>query len=623
MAADYIGSLIETRLSRRAALGLMAGAGLAAGLPAGRARALQDGVSSLAFTALPHAIEDDHAVAPGYRADVLIRWGDAMFDDAPAFDPWNQSGEAQARQFGTQNDFIAYFGEEGRSDRGILCVNNEFTFMMYQFPDFDPFSADESALARTARAAMEAVGVSILHVARGEDGRWRVEPGPATRRISATTPMRIAGPAAGHARMSTAASPGGTQARGTYGNCAGGQTPWNTYLTCEEGYHLFFSGDPDPAHDEFGAYEAYNLPRRNAFAWWSRADARFDLATEPREPNHFGWVVEIDPFDPEAQPVKRTALGRFSHEAATVTQAPDGRIVVYSGDDSIFEHFYRFVSDRAFDPQNPETGRDILDEGTLSVARFDGDGRMIWIPLVQGEGPLTEENGFASQADVMIETRRAAKLVGATPMDRPEDVEVREGDGSVWLMLTGNPLREAPGPANPRANNRYGHILRMDPPRNENGQPDPAADIFLWDVFIRCGDPAEDSHNAHYHPALSESGWMTNPDNGAFDPGGRLWIATDHGMDIGHCNGLWATDTEGAGARYLKHFYRCPAGAELCGPCFTPNGETLFVAVQHPGIDGEATITNPLNRWPDFSEDMVPRSSVVAITKQGGGAIGT
>ncbi|TGY89885.1 PhoX family phosphatase [Marinicauda algicola] len=623
MTAHSIGELIDRRLTRRAALGLLGGAGLAAGLPAGGARALQDGVSSLAFTQLDHAIEPDHAVAPGYRAEVLIRWGDAMFPDAPVFDPWNQSAEAQARQFGTQNDFIAYFGEERRSDRGLLCVNNEFTFMTYQFPDFEPFGADEAALAHSARAAMEAVGVSIVHVARGADGRWRVEPGPATRRISATTPMRLSGPAAGDERMRTSASPDGLEARGTYGNCAGGQTPWNTYLTCEEGFFLFFSGEPDPAHRETIAYQGYDLPRPNAFPWWRHAEARFDLATEPREPNHFGWVVEIDPFDAEARPVKRTALGRFAHEAASVTLAPDGRVVVYSGDDRPFEHLYRFVSARAFDPANPESGRDILDEGTLSVARFGADGRLTWLPLVFGEGPLREGNGFASQADVLIETRRAAKLVGATPMDRPEDVEVRESDGSVWLMLTGNSLRATPDAANPRANNRYGHVLRMDPPRNGAGRPDPAADVFLWDVFIRCGDPAEDSHNALYHPALSQSGWMTNPDNAAFDPAGRLWIATDHGMDIGHCNGLWATDTHGPGARYLKHFYRCPAGAELCGPCFTPDGQTLFVAVQHPGISGEATITEPLSRWPDFREDMVPRSAVVAVTKADGGPIGS
>lgn len=626
MTTRYIGDLIEARLSRRGALGLLAGAGIAAGIGGGKARAeLRQGASSLAFTPLDHAIDPDHAVAPGYRADVLVGWGDAMFADAPVFDPRNQTAEAQERQFGAQNDFVAYFGENGRSDRGVLCVNHEFTFFPYQFPGFDPLNATTAALAETARVAMVSLGVSILHVVRDEDGVWQVGEGPLTRRITATTPMIISGPAAGHERMCTRAAPDGRSAQGTYMNCAGGQTPWQTYLTCEENFFAYFSGEPDPDHPETTAYEGYNLPHSRAFPWWRHADDRFDLSVEPNEPNHFGWIVEIDPFDPGSQPIKRTALGRFAHEAASVTRAPDGRVVVYSGDDAIGEHIYRFVSARAYDPDSPETGRDILDEGVLSAARFDANGRVTWLPLIYGRGPLTEENGFASQADVLIETRRAARLAGATPMDRPEDVEIRPRDGSVWLMLTGNPLRgaEETDAANPRGPNPYGHVLRLDPPRTAAGQSDPAAETFLWDVFIRCGDPEQDSHNAAYHPALSESGWMASPDNAAFDPAGRLWIATDHGMEIGHANGLWATDTDGPGARYLKHFYRCPAGAELCGPCFTPDGETLFVAVQHPGVDGGDTISNPSTRWPDFREGQVPRSSVVAITKEGRGPVGS
>lgn len=621
MTQSYIGELIDSRLSRRTALGLMAGASFAAACRTGAHADSSQDRSVLAFSSLEHAIDPDHAVAPGHRAEVLIRWGDPMFADAPQFDVHNQSAEAQARQFGTQNDFIAYFGENGRSDRGVLCVNNEFTMTMYQFPGFDPSAASEAELARTARTAMESLGVSIIHVAKGERG-WAVEQGPLTRRITATTPIRISGPAAGHVRLQTSDYPSGYETRGTYGNCAGGQTPWNTYLTCEENFFMFFTGTADPDHPESAAYEGYDLPMNRLFPWWRHADPRFDVATEPRASNHFGWVVEIDPFDPSAPPVKRTALGRFAHEAASVTQAPDGRIVVYSGDDRVFEHIYRFVSNRAYDPERPETGRDILDDGVLSVARFDDNGRVTWLPLIHGQGPLTSENGFHSQADVLIETRRAAKLLGATAMDRPEDVEARPSDGSVWIALTGNPYRQETDAANPRAANRYGHILRMDPPPNAEGQADPTADIFLWDVFIRCGDPMEDAHNALYHPALEQSGWISSPDNTAFDPRGRLWIATDHGMDVGHCNGLWATETEGSGARNLKHFYRCPTGAELCGPCFTPDGETLFVAVQHPGVDGPATIDNPSTLWPDFQEGQAPRSSVVAITREGGGPVG-
>jgi secreted PhoX family phosphatase len=117
------------------------------------------------------------------------------------------------------------------------------------------------------------------------------------------------------------------------------------------------------------------------------------------------------------------------------------------------------------------------------------------------------------------------------------------------------------------------------------------------------------------------------PDNGAFDPSGRLWVATD-GMSrksTGRNDGLWAVETEGPQRGMARGFFRVPDGAELCGPCFTPDGEALFVAIQHPGEGdeetGEGTFENPATRWPDFKPDMPPRPSIVVITKKGGGKI--
>ncbi|MFP4002559.1 MAG: PhoX family protein [Alphaproteobacteria bacterium] len=623
-SAPPIGTLIETRLSRRAALGLLGGAGAAALLPGGTLARAGAG-STLSFTEIPHGFDPGHHVAPGYTAQVLHRWGDPVLADAPPFNPQAPTPEAQGAQFGTNCDFTAYFPFDGSSDHGLLCVNHEFAFPRHLFMGFDPETASEAERIEKARAAMESVGVSVIEVRRGPDGAWQVVPGRYARRISATTPMTISGPAAGHERLRTSADPSARNARGTFGNCAGGKTPWGTYLTCEEGLFLYFSGKPDPEDKETKSHEAYVIPARGADPAWAMADSRFDVGKELREPNRFGWVVEIDPRDPRSRPVKRTALGRFQHESASPIVNHDGRIAVYMGDDRPFQFLYRYVSNGAFDPERSGDAGKLLDEGVLSVARFAGDGTLTWRPLIQGEGPLTPENGFHSQADVVIETRRAAALLDATPMDRPEDVEPDPVSQSVFVVLTGNSRRseERTTPSNPRGPNPHGHILRLDAPKTASGAPDHTAETFTWDIFIRCGNPDDDAHNAAYHPKQSEAGWIANPDNCAFDRKGRLWIATDHGTEIGHANGMWACDTDGPGRALLKHFYRAPAGAEVCGPEFTPDRTTLFLSVQHPGIDDGATIDDPLSRWPDFDDAMPPRPSIVAITKDDGGEIGS
>jgi secreted PhoX family phosphatase len=396
-------------------------------------------------------------------------------------------------------------------------------------------------------------------------------------------------------------------------NCAGGVTPWGTWLSCEENFNGYFSGKLPEGHRETANVKRYGLGTP-AYGW-AKYYERFDLAKEPNEPNRFGWVVEIDPFDPASVPRKRTALGRTKHEGAAGITSADGRYVIYLGDDERFDYVYKFVTAGRVDPQNRAANRDLLDSGTLYVAKYNADGTGRWLPVVHGQGPLTAANGFHSQADVLIETRRAADLLGATKMDRPEDIEANPKTNRVYVMLTNNTRRKEDqvDPANPRANNAFGHIVEMMP---EGG--DHAAEAFTWEVLVRCGDPSVAAVGATFSSETTKDGWFGMPDNCAIDSQGRLWISTDgnSAKATGRADGLWALETEGEGRGTSRHFFR--------GPVFTPNDETLFLAVQHPGEgedDQPSTFEKPITRWPDFKDGVPTRPSVLAITKRGGGRI--
>lgn len=630
---------LSRMIARRTVLKGVAGLGLAAGLPAlapspaARAAPARAGgnPSTLGFVQPAHEITDGHRVAAGYHAEVLIRWGGPLFADAPPFRPGHPTAAAQARQFGYNNDFTAFMPlpvGSANSDHGLLCVNHEYTNPELMWPGLTRRDGGDLTADRVA-VEMAAHGHSVIEV-RKANNRWRVvADGPFARRITATTPIGLSGPAAGTARLRTADDPTGRRVLGTVNNCAGGKTPWGTVLSAEENIHHYFRGDPAMG-DEAANHARMGIPAKRPTAW-GRHIARFDVEREPHEPNRFGWVVEIDPYGPASLPVKRTALGRFKHEGATVALAADGRAVVYSGDDQKFEYLYRFVSRDPVDMADRSANRDLLDFGTLFVARFNEGGQLDWLPLVwndgrSGGGPLTPANGFKSQADVLIETRRAADLLGATPLDRPEDVEADPATGKVYAMLTNNSRR---GPdqvdaANPRAHNTFGHILELTPPPGPTGAPDHAADGFGWDVFLLAGDPGDAAQGARYNPAQGDYGsWLAAPDNCAFDARGRLWIATDQGWKqarSGVPDGLYATDVSGPGRALTRLFLTVPRGAEMCGPEFTPDGRTLFCAVQHPG-EG-STFDAPATRWPDFDPHKPPRPAVLAITRDDSGLIG-
>jgi secreted PhoX family phosphatase len=488
---------------------------------------------------------------------------------------------------------------------------------------------------------MAAHGGTIVEIRRDGQVWTPVLDSKLNRRISPlATEMVIDGPAAGDDRLKTTQDPSGRKVTGTLNNCAGGITAWNTYLMAEENFRFYFwenvYGEPQETYSNKATDSArrYGLGEtRQAWGKFTENEhlRRFNLALEPNEPNRFGWIVEVDPLDPASVPVKHTALGRFCHEGAESIVNKDGRIVLYSGDDTRFEYVYKFVSKNKFDPNDRAANKKLLSEGTLYVAKFSSNGTVSWLPLVFGEGPLTEENGFASQADVLIDARLAADKLGATCMDRPEDVQPNAKTGTVYVMLTNNEKR-AKGEtddANPRPHNVFGHIIEMTPPDGDH-----AAVEFQWTVLVRCGDPRDAEVGALWHPETSQHGWFASPDNCAVDADGRLWISTDQGGEwplTNKSDGLYGLETTGVKRGKSKLFYRCPVGAELCGPYFTPDQETLFLAVQHPGTDGTkaykpfgrvSTFKDPATRWPDFDEQMPPRPSVVVVTRKGGGRIG-
>jgi len=617
-AAADLESLINIKLNRRHLLG-GAGALLAASTsPAAVVAAQSPAVKPFAFEEISHGVDETHHVAKGHEVQVVIRWGDPILSGAPAFDPLRQTPEAQAQQFGYNNDYVGYI-PLGR-DRAMMCVNHEYAISHLMFPGKDHITATHCAIEQAA------VGASIIEIER-RGGQWHVvQTSRRNRRITASgTVFDISGPARGAARLATSDDPKAEQIIGTFGNCAGGVTPWGTYLSAEENVDENFIGTLAPDHRETRNHKMMGVP--GGLYQWGRFDPRFDIGKEPNEPNRFGWVIEVDALDPTNPPKKRTALGRFKHEGAETIISSDGRLVIYMGDDERFQHLYRFVSRDRVDHKNRAANRDLLDHGILSVARFDPQG-VTWLPLVFGQGPLTPENGFESQADVVIEARHAAKLLGATPMDRPEDVQPHPTNGKVYVMLTNNNKRQ-PGQedaANPRADNVNGHIVELTAPNGDHG-----AARFDWDVLVLCGPLGS---NATWNPATSANGWFASPDNCTIDPHGRLWVATDQGAKwpgTGSADGIWALGTSGADRGRGQMFFRVPVGAEMCGPCFAPDGRTLFAAVQHPGADGVAnyapfgrasTFDDPATRWPDFDPKLPPRPSLIAITRKDGKEIG-
>ena len=607
--------ILHKRLTRRRFLQGSGVLALGAGLPMFSGAAPATGIqSSLTFTETSHELTPQLEVPSGYQSQVLLKWGEPLFAGGPAFDPLKQSAEKQQQQFGYNNDFIGFLSlplGSANSTHGLLVINHEYTVPQIMWPG----SPNDVSLNKAQTDTdIVAHGLSVVEIEL-VDGVWHQRKNSAyTRRITPFTPMHISGPAAGSARLKTAISQDGVHTLGTYGNCAGGVTPWGTVLTGEENVDMMFAGDFSKS-PEAASLKRFGMSAKPSKSWAAHYP-RWDLSKEPNESFHMGWIVEIDPYDPVSIPKKRTALGRFKHEGANVYINADQRVVAYMGDDQKFEYLYKFVSKNTYQPDNRAANLQLLDEGTLFCARFDADGTVSWLPLVFGLGPLTVANGFRSQADVLIDVRKAADLLGATPMDRPEDVEVNPANAAVYVMLTKNADRTPAqrSPANPRAQNKAGQIVELIAPKGDH-----TATVFAWDMFLLAG--RRDDPTTTYHPATGVNSWLACPDNCAFDSKGRIWVTSDGAEDFGIAEGIWAADVAGISRALVKRFLRAPLGSEICGPFFTPDDRHLFCSVQHPA-EG-SSFEQPSTRWPDFVETMPARPAVVVINRKDGQVVGS
>jgi len=617
-ASPHLNELIEARISRRTAIagGMAAVAAFMVGgigTADAAARARRGGRGLLGFEPVPLSFDDDVAVPPGYTAEILIPWGTPILGSYPAFRPGRNTAAEQAEQIGMGHDGMHYFplgrGRSG-SRRGLLVVNHEFTNENYLQTGTQESPPPEAYTLEMVRKSQNAHGLAVVEVARDRRGRWTVVRSRYNRRITANTAMAVSGPAAGHRLLRTSADPRGRRVLGTINNCAHGVTPWNTYLTCEENFQGYFRLDPGAYTPEQTALqEAYGIGG-DEYNWATR-DPRFVVTPEqPNEPNRFGWVVEIDPFDPGSIPVKRTSLGRCRHEGAFVHEARGGRIVFYMGDDQVNQFIYKFVSARNWRAMRAQ-GKSPLDEGTLYAARFDDDGRGEWLPLVHGKGPLTRANGFANQGDVLVKTRLAAKALGATPMDRPEWTSVDPNTGLVYVTLTNNTSKaKQESAANPRIPNPWGHILRWKEARGDH-----TATTFEWDIFLLAGQGRGSGDGS----TIDDDDAFGSPDGLWVDPDGRVWIQTDGSQPTGANDQMLAADpylVDRKGRPELRRFLTGVPGCEVTGVITTPDQRTMFVNIQHPG-DGEPS------RWPQDDTIATPRPATVVITKDDGGVIGS
>lgn len=639
--------VVRARMGRRGFLtgGLAAAtAGLygAALLRAGPAAAAQGGTSGLlGFAPVAVSVADTVTVPAGYRVSVLAPWGAPITGDMPAFSPAN-TGAEQAQQTGSHHDGLHFFPIDGSSSDGLLVRNHEYVEPRFLHGAYAGLELDVDAVVFHDGARlddevlkeMNGHGVSVVRVKAAEDGRWAVVPDPLNRRITALTPMALSGPVRGADLVKTKYSPDGTATRGTFANCAYGVTPWNTYMAAEENWANYFrTGDAEIAREHY----RYGIRDASRYGWEKAAGGgddyvRFDASATGadeiqdyrNEPNTFGWMVEIDPFDPQSTPVKRTHLGRFAHEGVVFAPAVAGRpVVCYSGDDARDEYIYKFVSRARYDPATADGA--LLDEGVLYVARFNDDGSGDWLALAPGEGGLTPENGFADLADILVNTRAAADLRGATKMDRPEWGAVDRNSGEVYFTLTNNSSRPEDGvdAANPRARNIHGHIVRWI----EAGG-DHAATRFNWELFVLAGDAAT-SADLKGRP-LGDEALFSCPDGIWCDPDSRLWIQTDISDSVQNTgpfavfgnNVMLAADPR---TGEIRRFLTGPIGQEITGVMTTPDQTTMFVNVQHPGAN-----TSPQDfaagrfssRWPDGGAASTPRSATLVITREDGGVIG-
>lgn len=724
--------MVQTLLSRRQVLSGTAGAVAIAALGSVQTNtALADGSPHdgplfpersprLGFAAVAKNLDDAVTIPAGYSYDVVYALGDPIARGVAAYgnDGTDAAGSFAFRA-GDHHDGLQYFGlgsggryDRNSSDRGLLCMNHEAITPAYLHPAGPTIVGGVRTVAEEVLREFYVHGVSVIEVVRQKDRKrsawsaaydffnrsrptsWDYEQDSRfNRRIHTLTEIKLSGPAAKTAAMVTKYSPNGGSTRGTVNNCAQGYTPWGTYLTCEENWAGYFrrvvaTDNPNRTAKEIASFNRYGVAgtgrelwatvtpdtrdglygRWNAMKLGSSTDGSDDFRNVA---NTFGWVVEIDPFDPQSVPRKRTALGRFGHEGAWLGPVRAGEpLVWYMGDDSRNEYIFKYVSTAAWNPRDADkglaAGDKYLNDGKLYVAQFLPDGSGQWLELTFGTNNITPAYAayaFADQADVLINTRFAADAAGATKMDRPEWGAVNPKNGEIYFTLTNNAASSrgitAVDAANPRfyndrrttgtdqKGNPNGHIVRF---AEDGGFADALS--FTWDVFLFGARASADTANVNIS-GLSDANDFSSPDGLWFSRAhpGLLWIETDDGAytDVTNCMLLAAipgevgdgevrtvTNVDGAttqsvttfvgktlGDQKLRRFLVGPKECEITGITETPDGKTIFVNIQHPG---ENTVPNFGtgafgSHWPDGGVSR-PRSATIAITRDDGGEVG-
>ncbi|MFK7868908.1 MAG: PhoX family phosphatase [Roseobacter sp.] len=602
--------VVERAISRRGFLGgaLAFGSGAAvmgtAFLKGTTAQAAQ--TSRFAFEQLTPKTDGTVHVPAGYKWDVMVKWGDPLFSDAPAFDAKTGVPVAGSdRVFGENTDGMELFHVDGKE---VIAVNSEYANRKTNLPEAEdgtPRDADDVRLLQNLQ------GVTVMEVAEGDNGWEVVVDSPYNRRIHHNSPMVIDGPAAGHDLLKTDADPTGTASLGTMNNCGSGRTPWGTYLTCEENFNGYFGATGDLPSDEKTAagYTRYGIGTDGWGYDYHKWDARFDVSQNPNEPHRVGYVVEIDPSDASSTPVKHTALGRFKHENAACTLAPDGRLVVYMGDDERGEFTYKWVS-RDFYTPGGDTST-LMSEGQLYAGKFNDDLTGEWLAL-------TPETTGMDAAEIAIFTRTAASAVGATTMDRPEWLAVNPTAVETYCCLTNNKNRgvkpnaggddTSPNGPNPREVNNYGQIVRWRPHNDDH-----ASNTFDWDLYVMAGNPTNQEGLYKGSGNINEGNMFNAPDGMMIDTTGLIWIQTDGNDDnegefegMGNNQMLAGDPVTGE----IRRFLTGPNGSEVTGLTWSTDRRTMFVGIQHPA-----------SPFPD-GEDSLPRSAIVVVKRDDNALVG-
>ncbi len=643
---EYFGDVLSRALNRREVLkGVLFGTAGVGLLLCGGSSA---NANPLSFSTIYPNTDDKITLPEGFSHNVVIRWGDAL-DSGSNLD-WNRIRtqgpdsnhvERQKMCFGYNCDFVGYL--KTPDNKSLLVVNHEYCNPELMFPNFLGADGKPNSGRPTTEESLlmlEAHGLSVVEIRRKSDGSWEYVKGSSyNRRITGSTRCEITGPTRGHRLMRSYYDSEGISVLGTLNNCAGGKTPWGTVLTCEENFNSYFGGNrnninlptPEDTNLVKSIHQRYGVPSSFAsyYGFMNLSDRnnrrRFHIEDEPREAFRFGWVVEIDPMNPNSTPKKRTALGRIKHEGATCAIAPDGRVVIYMGDDERFEYIYKFITKGRYNPNNRQANINLLDEGELYVAKFNDNLTGEWILIAKCEknpdgsykitpNPNLPEPFQSDPVLCYINTRGAADALGATKMDRPEDIEWNHITKSAWVALTNNTSRTTSDAANPRSPNYMGHVLEI---KEANGNP--ASLNFNWSIPILCGDPNATDQNKkliiYGQPASSTTPAISAPDNFVIDKLGNVWIATDGNPSSSRLKKNDGVYVLNPFKKEFKMFLSGVPGCEICGPEFSDDWKTFFCAIQHPG---ETDTNNPNSKWPYDGTADVPRPSVIAVWRRDG-----